>query len=351
MFYFPGLNTYLFFLWAGSTKLTSIMHAKMLFASIGGLLCPLVLSIFLVDLPNTDSNNACIKSNQQPTAMPTTTLSTTLLLTPLSTEGRNNNCTISLTPKDVALVKWSFVFASCCMIVPMVLMAVTSFLSISTRIIDQSSTNDIDLASNEQLPASQKMGAMTYLFVGNVALLAGLFMSMVAIISQYLQTFVVLGFNWNVETGAFLITIHNGGYLIGRIIGIPLSILIRNSVLIAASLILGTIGIFILLFAGTGVVSDKILWVGVFFIGMGKSLVTSGLLIWTNQITGLLTPAQSAALNVAMSVGFMVGPVLTSAIYSTYAHMSMVYVSLSNNISQHIVFVILLLIEKKITQT
>ena len=145
------------------------------------------------------------------------------------------------------------------MIIPMALMAVTSFPSIYTRIIDQSSTNNIDLASNEQLPASQRMGAMTYLFVGNIALLAGLFMSMVAIISQYLQTFVVLGFNWNVEAGAFLITIHNGGYLIGSIIGIPLSLLIRNSVLIAASLLMERIGIFILLFAGAGVVSDKAL--------------------------------------------------------------------------------------------
>ncbi len=325
------------------------MHAKMLFSSIGGLLSPLVLSNFLVDLPETGSKSKCNYINQQPTSMSPSTLITSSTWATALVENENENEDCTVTPDDVALVKWSFLFSSCCMLTPMVLMAITSFSSTSTRILPQSARYDIELASKQkELPKPHELNAVTYLFVGDVTLLAGLFMSMVATISQYLLTFVVTGLHWNVQTSAFLNTVHNGGYIAGRIIGIPLSHFIRTPVLIASSLIMGTVGILIFLLVGLGFLPDRVMWAGVCITGMGKSLVTSCLLIWTNQITGLLTPVQSAALNIGMCVGYMIGPVITSTLYSSYSYMAMVYVALVSNIIQLIVFAVLLIISRRL---
>ena len=338
----------MFYLWAGSSKIASIMHARMLFSSLGGMLSPLVLSSFLVDLPEVDISK-CNLNTQLSTASPSTLMSSELTTLSL---GRQNKQCITITSEDVALVKWSFVFSSCCMIIPMIFMAVTSFASLSTTILPQSTKYNIELASKqESAPAHRKTNALTCLFVGTVTLLVCFFMSMCAAISQYLQTFAVVGLHWSIQSSAYLNVAHNGGYIFGRILGMPLSYFVNPSLLVVGSLVTGTIGILLILYAGLNVGSDIVLWAGVIIAGMGRSLVTSCLLIWTNQITGLLTPVQSAMINVGMCAGFMIGPVVTSTVYPISGHMSMVYVALVSNIIQYAVIAVLMIIAKQLAVT
>ena len=322
------------------------MHAKMLFSSTGAILCPLVLSKFLIDLSVYDYNQ-CNRSNQLTASTIQTTVITTSEWTKSSVEDRFDKCSALL--DNVALVKWSFIFSSCCMLIPMTLVAIASFPWMTTRIFPRSTNYNIELASkNNSMPTFQTSNMMTYIFVGAVSFLACLFMSMVATLSQYLQTFAVTGLHWTVQSSIYLNTAHNGGYIFGRIIGIPLSHFVSSSLLIAVSLIFGTIGIVIMLLTGLGVASHSALWAAVIIAGMGRSLVTSSLLIWTNQITGLLTPVQSAAINIQLCVGFIIGPVVTSAIYSVHGHMMIVYSALVYNLLQYIVFVILLILARQL---
>ena len=328
----------------------SIMQAKMFFASIGGLLCPLILSGFLVDLPDTNSDR-CKNNDQRSTMLPSTI--TSLFETVSSVEDQNGYCTA--TPDDVALVKWSFLLGSVCLIIPILLIATMLRPSTSTRILSQSTNYAIEFAekvgSSPSAAVTRNPNKMMYMFIGIVTLLACVLMSMFAIISQYLQTFAVIGLHWNVKLGAYLNMAHNGGYVLGRIVGIPLSNFVRPSLFVAGSLVIWTLGVVIMLLTGLEVVPQWALWAGAAISGMGWSSITSSLLVWTNQVTGMLTPVQSAAINVGLSSGFMIGPAITSAVYSIYGHMSMVYVSLVNNSIQYFVFAILLIVAKRLAVT
>ena len=320
------------------------MHAKMLISSAGGISCPLILSNFLIDL-SAYGFNQCTSSNQ----MTTSTLQSTTLIssewTTSSVEGRYDKCLDLL--HNVALVKWSFIFSSCCMIIPMTLVAIASIPSMATRIFPRSTNYNIELASTEKtVPALQTSNIMTYIFVGAVSFLACLFSCMVVTVSQFLQTFAVTGLHWTVQSSIYLNAVHNGAVIFERIIGIPLSHFVSSSLIIAVSLIFGTIGIVIMLLIGLGSASQSALWASVIIVGIGRSLVTSSLLIWTNQITGLLTPVQSATISIQLCVGIMIGPVVTSAIYSVIGHMAIVYTALVYNLLQYIVFLIVVQIAR-----
>ena len=322
------------------------MHAKMLISSAGGILSPLILSNFLIDL-SAYGFNQCTGGNQMTTSTLQSTTITSLEWTTSSVEGRYDKCLDLL--DDVALVKWSFIFSSCFMIIPMTLVAIASFPSMATRIFPRSTNYNIELASKQKtLPTLQTSNMMTYIFVGAISFLACLFTCMVVTVSQFLQTFAVSGLHWTVQFSIYLNTVHNGAVIFGRIIGIPLSHFVSSSLIVAVSLIFGTIGIVIMLLIGLGTASQSALWAAVIIAGIGRSLVTSSLLIWTNQITGLLTPVQSATISIQLCVGIMIGPVVTSAIYSVLGHMAIVYTALVFNLLQYIVFVIVVLIARRL---
>lgn len=138
----------------------------------------------------------------------------------------------------------------------------------------------------------------------------------------YFTAFVIKYLNWSVHHSTLVMVVFYSMHCLGRIIGIPLSMVLRPSTMVIMNLVLTSIAYFLLLFVPA---FDWVIWISAMLSGYGMSSTFAAMVLWVSEIVPL-TGRVAAVLLVGGSFGGMTGPLLVGQLFEAVSPMWMVYI-------------------------
>jgi hypothetical protein len=338
--YCAGINPYLLHTWKGSRLLAPVMQAKNLIFTVSCMLTPMMLLGLLDDItmpPLANQTTSTLNSTLTSLEFASNYLNLSIENVSLVMQDKNETTTVMFTTPvaitNIAKAQWSYLIVGVWFAIPVIVWAAMyKLLPPATRLVKSVSVaktmpyvnGDSNGCATSETKSKQRRMRIIFLSV----MLVLMIVSSVALSAflQYIPPLATLGLGWDVKMAAVLSTTVSIAVVAARLIATLTSAIISTPTLVGCSLIISSLGVVILLAMTLVVVPiDWMIWTGSFLAGFGLAPIIPSCYVWTNQVMGL-SATQSSIISAGMLTGFCVGPLVTSALSSTFGHMTMVYV-------------------------
>ena len=188
----------------------------------------------------------------------------------------------------------------------------------------QSNTNQKTTKSDDGSKILRKTRTDEKYFKARLLCLVGLFyffyMYGLSTPPSYLTSFVIKHLHWSIERGVLINSVFFGALFIGRILGIPVSAVVRPRPMVLSSVVVTLVAYLLLLLAN---IHGVFVWMSAILSGLGLSVTFASTVLWISEHT-TVTAGITAFMMLICSVGGMTGPLIVGRLFNI-APISMVY--------------------------
>ena len=306
-----GLQSFLLGLWEGRKHKSPIMQGTPAVWSIGASICPFIVRPFLVNIPE----HSLVDSDALSDVMNTTNQyeATALYLV-------SSNTTEMAISDDITRVRYPYV------IVGFSFAALSILYMIAYTMLGPECDRKVFRSKKRR---RRKMGDRNGVRIPMLAMLFLFFMFHAwyeGIFSGMLTAFVIEGLDWAVSTAPLVPVVFFAAHAVGRLVGIPVSVVVSSTKMLATSLILTTLAFCIMLFVP--VRGDVFMWIATGLAGFAMATTYASTILWSSKYM-TITGAAGAVFLIGGSTGGMTGGALIGWLVDTQTYMWLVYMALS----------------------
>lgn len=305
-----AVQFYLISNWGGSRYKPLVLQLKTMLNTLGGAVSPLVVSIFLTELPT--SNNNGNKFNDILTE--TSTTNYTLVNVKYQTEYIANQITFPFAITGVTIMALS----GLCM-------AVTLFAKHFGK--SNPSVNVYKKVKQDK-NESKKNFTVTVMSVVMVFLTFGT----QSILGDLAAAYVTKGLHWPVQTGPQITSLFLTARTLGSLLTAFFSMRVAITNIIVAQLIL-TVSGYVMTVYGL----EVMVWSGVFLAGFGSCCTYSTFVAWISDRVPV-SAKQSSVFTVSSLIGKSAGTSFAGFLFEEYSHQWVIYLGILSSCSQFLVF-------------
>ena len=313
-------QTYIITIWSGH-RLKQAMHQTMMtIYSIGATFGPLLIAPFLVDLPDDDED--CHNDEK---AANTSSLVTDIF----NIDDTNVTSLCSREVLGIENVRYAYALIGC------IASAGSVLFLVAFRVMDspvrRKKAPTLAKHKDNFLPAENKhfkIAMLTILF------LLTSFHTFI-IVPSWISSFVIKGLGWDAKKGPLITSVYWFSNLAGRIVSIPLSIVLSPVVMVTTYMTATTVTLVLTLFVAF--YKPVLLWFAVSLVGFCLATTFGTTILWTSQHMQV-TGSVSSVLVCGFSAGLMTAGAVAGYLFEAYSPFWVLYLSLIASFVQLLLF-------------
>ena len=138
----------------------------------------------------------------------------------------------------------------------------------------------------------------------------------------YFTAFAIKHLGWSVHHATLAMALFYGSHCFGRVVGVPLSIVLKPRTMVVMNLLITAVAYILLLFVNF---YEGVMWMSAILSGFGMSSTFAAMILWVSE-TVPITGRVASVLLVGGSVGGMTGPLLVGQLFDAVSPMWLVYI-------------------------
>jgi FHS family Na+ dependent glucose MFS transporter 1 len=320
LYYILGGQAYIVALWTGTKYMQPAMQAAHMLWCVGSAICPLIVQPFLTPQISETELNDTSRNITGITPGPTVYSYTGLT-------GYGKNTTDVYGVKDKIAIHYAYMIVGFVCIVTSALFMVnyihepTSFCTKKMKWKEQQTGKSKNSTKNSQ-KFRLKLLSILFFFFATYAWVE-------SVLGSFVATFVVEGLKWEKYKGALITTVMWGSMGVGRLLGVPFSVLFTPRQMAYTDTVLTTFAIGIMLLSSYA--SDILMWIGAAMVGLAMGTTFASVILWAEAYIEIDGQAGGLFL-VGSSSGGMSGPAIVGVLFQSLSHMWLIYFTLGSSL-------------------
>ena len=160
---------------------------------------------------------------------------------------------------------------------------------------------------------------------------------------NYIAVIAIKGFNWDVHLGAWLTSVFYAGMFIGRLASIPLSSIVHPWIMLASNFCLVVTSYILMLLADH--MSDIVLWLSALLAGLGMSSTFASVVGQVSSyvhVTGFIM----ALFTIGCSLGAVIGNIISAHVFQIFFHKGIIIICMIAVFMEVILYFMLIILLK-----
>lgn len=331
-FCLSGGQSYCVNLWQNHRLKEPLLQAAHAVWSLAATIAPFVIRPFLIELDSSNSADNSLNST-------TTDMNETRIDNVTFSSAKPDTSTLPEEQlADIAVARFAYLAIGLMILCTSILFLVLYFYQCFPIVVPRLRKNDANSGKSTRTKSQkQQKNCLMMIFLFMLFMFYFLYIYIEGLPLAYFTAFAIKHLDWSVHYATLLMALFYGMHCAGRVVGVPLSIVLKPRTMVVMNLIITAVAYILLLFVN---VYEGVMWISAILAGFGMSSTFAAMVLWVSE-TVQITGRVASVLLVGGSVGGMTGPLIVGQLFDAVSPMWMVYILVIASLLHITLFLIL----------
>src|SRR6218665_1386862 len=333
-FCFSAGQSYCVNLWQNHRLKEPLLQAAHAVWSLAATIAPFVIRPFLIELSSSNSlpensvNGSMADVNE--TRMDDNVTASSGIIYTSSTVSEEQL-------SDVEMARFAYLAIGFMVLCTSIVFVVLYFYQCLPIIVPRRPKDTNNVRSTRTKSQEQQGKCLMMLFLFLLFMFCFLYIYIEGLPMAYFTAFAIKHLGWSVHHATLLMALFYGSHCFGRVVGVPISIVLKPRTMVVMNLLITAVAYILLLFVN---LYEGVMWISAILSGFGMSSTFATTILWVSE-TVPMTGRVASVLLVGCSVGSVTGPLYVGQLFDAVSPMWLVYVLVIASLLHITLFLIL----------